>query len=211
MNFLKNRLFNSVTQKVWGVFSILRNLFTKKARAEEQYLNDRQKSILIEREKLEKNDKGPRYLLDLLNKEQKDLDADKNDFYQVINAIRALPPGGSRFFYFEALIKILSLAGRAEEILDVGKIYTFKYVAKTPGKWYDLHPVSLILDRNKGLIQGINYHWENQPQYNESPFRTYNPGRRATFGYRIEPHELEEVLKLDTFYPIFIPNIKSKK
>lgn len=199
------RLVNSIARRVWGIFSILRNLFTKEARAIENDLNDRQIVILEDRERIQDLPSPPGYLNDRLDQQQEELDKEREDFYQVINLIKALPPGRSRFFYFESLIRILSSAGRAEEVLDEGKIYTFKYLAKTPGKWYDLHPVSLIVDSRGNDISGINYHWENQPQYQESPFRTYIRQRIVTDAYRIERHELEAVLALDTFYPMFIP------
>jgi hypothetical protein len=202
---LGSRLINSVAKRVWGIFSVLRNLFTKESRSIENDLNERERIIIYERDQLKRTPNVPAYINDRLDQQQEQLNKDREEFYQVINLIKALPSGGSRFFYFESLIKILSSAGRAEEVLDEGKIYTFKYIAKTPGKWYDLHPVSLIVESTGNRLSGINYHWENQPQYLESPFRTYLRSRIITDAYRIERHELEAVLNLDTFYPMFIP------
>jgi hypothetical protein len=187
------------------VFTLLRNLFTKEARAIENDLNQWQDSIYKDRDRLKNTPGAPGYLNDQLNQQQEQLDREREQYYQVINAVKALPSGRSRFFYFDALISILEAAGRSEELLDEGKIYTFKYIAKTPGKWYDLHPVSIIVARKGNEMAGINYHWENQPQYQESPFRTYLYSRIVSGAYRIERHELEEILKLDTFYPMFIP------
>jgi hypothetical protein len=203
--FIGSRLINSIARRVWGVFSLLRNLFTKEARAIENDLNQWQDSIHNDRNRLKDTPGAPGYLTDRLDQQQKELDKEREEYYRVINLLKALPPGRSKFFYFDSLISILDAAGRSEELLDEGKIYTFKYIARTPGKWYDLHPVSLIVARKGNEIAGINYHWENQPQYQESPFRTYLYSRIVSGAYRIERHELEEILKLDTFYPMFIP------
>lgn len=200
-----SRILDSVARKIWGIFGLLRRLFTKEAQAEENRIRQEEQFIISEHERIRSTPGVPAYVVDDLDRREEDLNNKKNQFYSVINLINDLPKDRSRFFYYEALIDILAKAGRAEQIAMDGKIYTFKYIARTPGKWYDLHPVSVIIGTEKGIIKGVNYHWQNAPQYQESPIRSYTAYGLQTYLYRIERHELEAVLGLNTFYPIYVP------
>lgn len=200
-----SRFFDSVAKKIWGVFGLLRRLFVKEARAEENNIDREESQIVLEEESIRRRPNVPTYVINDIEDRKRRLNERRKDFYTVKNLIQQLPKNRSRFFYFDALIDILGKAGRAEQIPIDGNIYTFRYIAKTRGKWYDLHPVSVMLGNDKGLIQGLNYHWQNAPQYQESPIRTYTSYGIQTYLYRIERHELEAVLSLDTFYPMYRP------
>jgi hypothetical protein len=126
----------------------------------------------------------------------------KKDLYSIKELADSLPPGESPNFYWERLVRTLQNLGRQEETIEVGKYYTFKYWAKTEGKYFDLYPVSFIISKSAFYVLGINYHWKNAPQYVESMYRRYDYSQFYTRGYEIKEWELEDVLRIATFYPI---------
>jgi hypothetical protein len=126
----------------------------------------------------------------------------RSQLYSIKELADSLPPGKSQNYYWDKLIETLQNLGRQSETFQVGKYYTFKYWAKTKGKYFDLYPVSIIIDRQPFSVLGVNLHWKNAPQYVESMYRTYNyTGFQSRF-YEIKEWELEDVMRIATFYPI---------
>ena len=126
------------------------------------------------------------------------------EFYAIKNFLDKLPPGMSPPQCFSLTLELLRKLGRAEEAMDLHGIYTFKYVAVTKGKYYDVFPVIMMNSIGRTYYKGYNFHWERAPQYVESVNRTYNFSRIQSKFYRIKPHELEYFLQLPTFMPIYI-------
>jgi hypothetical protein len=122
--------------------------------------------------------------------------------YSVKELVERMPSGKSPDYYWDKLVEVLQNLGRQEETLEVGKYYTFKYWAKTRGKYFDVYPVSIIVDKKMHHLMGVNLHWRDAPQYVESMYRNYvYSGFQSRF-YEIKEWELEYVLRLQTFYPI---------
>jgi hypothetical protein len=190
-------------RRLWTIFGIIRVWFSKLTKATERSLQREEQEIIYEEQKIRKVEaKG--YVFNELEKRKKNLERKKEEFYTFKNLINNLPKNQSPNFYFNALVDILARMGRAEETVEIGKIYTFKYIAITEDKWYDVHPVSLIIQKGRDYYKGVNYHWERRPEYVESPIRTYNYSRIQSRFYRIKQEELEYVLKVPSFYPVFI-------
>lgn len=135
------------------------------------------------------------------------LKEETSEFYAVKNFVEKLPAGLTPPQYFKLTIELLTKLGRAEEAMDNQALYTFKYRAKTEGKYFDVHPVIMFTTISSTYFKGYNFHWERAPEYVESVHRTYVfTGVQSKF-YRILPHELEEFLKIPTFMPIYIPKL----
>lgn len=49
--------------------------------------------------------------------------------------------------------------------VEVGKIYTFTYRAKTSGLMYDMHPLVGVTGVYSWGFTGINFHWDDKRQY----------------------------------------------
>jgi hypothetical protein len=65
----------------------------------------------------------------------------------------------------ELMLIILDIFRDVVVIPEVGKFYTFVYNAKTPGLWYDQHPLIACTEiKNWGFI-GINFHWRKYRNY----------------------------------------------
>lgn len=126
----------------------------------------------------------------------------REQLYAVKDLVEKMPTGKSPNFYWDKLVETLQNLGRQEESLEIGKYYTFKYWAKTRGKYFDLYPVSIIIGKDAHHVLGVNMHWKNAPQYVESMYRNYvYSGFKSRF-YEIKDYELEYVMQLPTFYPI---------
>lgn len=122
--------------------------------------------------------------------------------YSVQELIEKMPSGKSSHYYWDKLVGVLQNLGRQEETLEIGKYYTFKYWAKTRGKYFDLYPVSIIISKDMHHLMGVNLHWRNAPQYVESMYRNYiYSGFQSRF-YEIKEWELDYVMQLPTFFPI---------
>lgn len=126
----------------------------------------------------------------------------REQLYAVEELVDALPRGKSPHYYWPKLVEVLQRLGRQEESIEVGKYYTFKYWARTRGKYFDLYPVSIIIDKKPSRVLGINLHWRNAPQYVESIYRNYNYSGFQSRLYEIKEWELEHVMKIATFCPI---------
>jgi hypothetical protein len=190
-------------QRLWGIFGTIRKWFLGQTKSKENKFKQEEQEIQFEEEQLKK--RGARdYIFDRLNERKEELQQQKDEFYSFKNLVDTLPKNQSPVFYFDALLDILAKMGRTEETMEVGKIYTFKYIARTKGQWYDVHPVSLIIEKGKTYWRGVNYHWERNPEYIESPIRTYSFIGMQSLFYRIKQEELEYVLRIPSFYPVFI-------
>lgn len=140
----------------------------------------------------------------LIDEVQGNIDETK-EFYAIKNFLEKLPPGITPPQCFNLTLELLRKLGRAEEAMDLHGLYTFKYIAVTKGKYYDVFPVIMLNSVGRTFYKGYNFHWERAPQYVESVNRTYNFSRIQSKFYRIKPHELEYFLQLPTFMPIYIP------
>jgi predicted ATP-dependent protease len=190
-------------RRLWTIFGTVRTWFSTLGKATERKLQREEQEIIFEEQKLKKEN-AKVYVYEQLQKRKRDLERQKEEFYSFKNLIDNLPKNKSPNFYYNALVDILARMGRTEETIEVGKIYTFKYIGITQGKWYDVHPVSLITSKENNYYKGVNYHWQRRPEYIESPIRTYNYSRIQSMFYRIKPQELEYVLRVPSFYPVLI-------
>lgn len=126
----------------------------------------------------------------------------REQLYSIKELVDSLPSNKNQAFYWEKLIETLQNLGRTEETMEIGKYYTFKYWAKTKGKYFDVYPVSIIIGKGMHNILGVNLHWKNAPQFVESMYRNYvYSGFQSKF-YEIKEWELEYVMKINTFLPI---------
>ena len=190
-------------RRLWTIFATVRTWFSTLGKSVERRLQREEQEIIFEENRLKKEG-GKTYIYEQLDKRKKEVDRKKEEPYTFKTLVDNLPQGRSPNFYFNALIDILARMGRTEGSVEIGKIYTFKYIAKTENKWYDVHPVSLMTSKGSNYYKGVNYHWQRRPEYIESPIRTYNYSGIQSMFYRIKQEELEYVLKIPSFYPVFI-------
>jgi hypothetical protein len=180
------------TEKIVGVFAALRIFFSKLGAA---------KRSAVDREIQQIEDqKSLGFPISPTRIAQ--IEKDKKDVYGVKELVESLPPGMDQEYYFNALVDTLQALGRTESTIEEKKIYVFKYIAESKG-WYDVFPVSVIVNKTRTGVRGYNYHWEKYMNYIQNPYRNYNYSRFDSQFYRVEQHELEYVLKINTFLPIF--------
>ena len=63
------------------------------------------------------------------------------------------------------MMEILSIFRDTEFIPDVGKYYTFIYIAKTPNLKFDIHPLIACVDVQRWGFRGLNFHWGEVRNY----------------------------------------------
>ena len=63
------------------------------------------------------------------------------------------------------MMEILSIFRETEFIPEVGKYYTFVYIAKTPNIKLDIHPLIACIDIQKWGFRGLNFHWGTVRNY----------------------------------------------
>lgn len=63
------------------------------------------------------------------------------------------------------MMEILSIFRETEFIPEVGKYYTFIYLAKTPGITFDVHPLIACIDIQRWGFRGLNFHWGTVRNY----------------------------------------------
>ena len=68
---------------------------------------------------------------------------------------------------------------------NVGAMYTFVYMAKTPKLLYDQHPLVEITEITRWGFRGFNYHWNN--------IRNYTFPEIIGEMYRVNPQELNSL------------------
>jgi hypothetical protein len=195
---------SNAARRIWGVFLQLKAIFTNAGKAQEDAFAMQEKQIEFEEKKIIQYPESKNYLTQDIKQKKLRLEKEKEEFYTFKTLIDNLPPNKTPEYYFDILRKILYKLNREESTMRIGKLYTFKYVATTQGKWYDLHPVAIITSKFDNGWKGLNYHWERNPEYIENPIRSYVfTGVRSRF-YNIEMHELEYILQVPSFLPIFI-------
>jgi len=65
----------------------------------------------------------------------------------------------------DLMMKIMETLDPSGFIPFPGKLYTFVYIAKTPGIKYDQHPLVLIKDVYASGFNGYNFHWKLHRNY----------------------------------------------
>jgi len=111
-------------------------------------------------------------------------------------------PNGSPDYFMDELLNTL-YPSRAADNMTIGNIYTFIYNATTRKKWFDAHPVTVILGIYSWGYRGYNYHWDRAGGYIESPIRNYKFENIQSVSFKIHPQELEDALQIPTFKPIY--------
>lgn len=187
---------NSVAKAALGTMQSLKGFFSRLGRASEARLQ----RISDQLKKLGTSDKAPNLVYQV-----DDFKRESDEFYAVKNFVEKLPPGMSPPQCFNLSLELLQKLGRTEEAMDLNCLYTFKYIAVTKGKYYDVFPVIMLTSVGPSFYRGFNFHWERAPQYVESVNRTYSFSRIQSRFYKIKPHELEYFLQIPTFMPIYIP------
>lgn len=191
MNF-KFKPLSYATERIVGVFAAIRIFFSKLGEAKKATLDKEIKQV----------EEQKRLGIPVSPATIAQIEEDKKQVYGIKQLVDALPPGMPQQYYFDKLVETLQALGRTESAMEEKKIYVFKYIAETKG-WYDVFPVSIIVNKTKTGVRGYNYHWEKYMNYIQNPYRNYNYSRFDSQFYRIEKHELEYVLKIKTFLPIF--------
>jgi hypothetical protein len=193
------RKLSNLAKAAFGTMQALKGFFSRLGKASEIRIQRvlEQLNILKRRQ----GDSPSRAVIDDLIKIKEEAD----EFYAIKNFVENMPPGLSPPQYFDLILDVLRKLNRAEEAMDDNGLYTFKYIAKTEGKYYDVFPVIMLTNKSGLYFRGFNFHWERAPEYVESVYRTYLYGSVQSRFYRIYPHELEYFLQIPTFMPIFIP------
>ena len=63
------------------------------------------------------------------------------------------------------MMSIIEVFTETEWVPDAGKYYTFIYIAKTPDKYYDEHPLVAVTSVEKWGFKGLNFHWGESRNY----------------------------------------------
>jgi hypothetical protein len=193
---------DSISKAALGTMQSLRGFFSRLGKASEtrlQRISDQLKTLVT------KAEAAGNVHPSISVFEADNLKKESEEFYAVKNFVEKLPAGLTPPQCFNLSLELLRKLGRAEEAMDLHGIYTFKYVAVTKGKYYDVFPVIMLNSVGPTFYRGFNFHWERAPQYVESVYRTYNFARIQSKFYRIKPHELEHFLQIPTFMPVYIP------
>ena len=83
----------------------------------------------------------------------------------------------------DIMLSIMEVFTRSEFIPDVGKYYTFIYLAKTPDITYDQYPLIAVTAVERWGFKGLNYHWNE--------FKNYTWQEVAGKMHVIEANEIE--------------------
>jgi hypothetical protein len=65
----------------------------------------------------------------------------------------------------DIMLSILEIFTRSVLIPEVGKYYTFIYLAKTPNITYDQYPLIIVTSISKWGFTGLNFHWGTSRNY----------------------------------------------
>lgn len=186
-------ILSNVAARAWGAVSKILSLFGRLADAKRRKIDaDEQRIVFIAKQQ----GRDPEEFVDY-----KTARKEKEKINKLEELSKNIPSGYDPNYYFKLLIGVLATEGRTADSFQLNEIYTFKYIGRTPD-WYDLNPVVLVTNASGLYFEGINFHWRDAPQYVESPFRKYRFNRVQSKLYRIEPSELDYVLRIPTFYPI---------
>ena len=88
----------------------------------------------------------------------------------------------------DIMLSIMEVFTRSEFIPDVGKYYTFIYLAKTPDITYDQYPLIAVTSVERWGFKGLNYHWNE--------FKNYTWQEVAGKMHVIEANEIEYLRSL---------------
>lgn len=188
-------LFSNLAIRAWNTVSKLLNFFGRLSDARSRRISQDKERLLYIAEKQD---------IDIRSTpEFEAIERQEEEINKLKQLAENVPEGYNPMHYFQLLIRLLATLNRTEESLDLNQLYTFKYIARTP-RWYDLHPVILVTKIDGVHFEGINFHWKDAASYVESPYRKYRFDRMQSKFYRIQPNELDYVLKIPTFYPIKI-------
>ena len=98
----------------------------------------------------------------------------------------------------EMMLEIMELLNdTVTPIPEVGKLYTFVYNAKTPGKTYDQHPLIACTSLEQWGFKGLNFHWRKS--------RNYTWNELAGQLYIVQRNELDDLLNIPYAKFIFNP------
>ncbi len=186
-------ILSKVAERAWGAVSKILSLFGRLADAKRRKIDaDEQRIVYLAK----KQGRDPEEFVDY-----KTAKKEKEKINKLEELSKNIPSGYDPNYYFKLLIGVLATEGRTADSFQLNEIYTFKYIGRTP-EWYDLNPVVLVTNASGSYFEGINFHWRDAPTYVESPFRKYRFDRVQSKLYRIEPSELDYVLRIPTFYPV---------
>ena len=88
----------------------------------------------------------------------------------------------------DIMLSIMEVFTRSEFIPDVGKYYTFIYLAKTPDITYDQYPLVAVTSVERWGFKALNYHWNE--------FKNYTWQEVAGRMHVIEANEIEYLRSL---------------
>jgi hypothetical protein len=186
-------ILSNVAARAWGAVSKILSLFGRLADAKRRKIDaDEQRIVYLAK----KQGRDPEEFIDY-----KVAKKEKEKINKLEELSKNIPSGYDPNYYFRLLIGVLATEGRTADSFQLNEIYTFKYIGKTP-EWYDMNPVVLVTNASGSYFEGINFHWRDAISYIESPFRKYRFDRVQSKLYRIEPSELDYVLRIPTFYPV---------
>lgn len=186
-------ILSNVAARAWSAVSKVLSFFGRLADAKRRKIDaDEQRIVFIAKQQ----GRDPEEFVDY-----KAARKEKEKINKLEELSKNIPSGYDPNYYFKLLIGVLETEGRTADSFQLNQIYTFKYIGRTP-EWYDLHPVTLVTSASGSYFEGINFHWKDAISYIESPFRKYRFDRVQSKLYRIEPSELDYVLRIPTFYPI---------
>lgn len=186
-------ILSNVAARAWSAVSKVLSFFGRLADAKRRKIDaDEQRIVFIAKQQ----GRDPEEFVDY-----KAARKEKEKINKLEELSKNIPSGYDPNYYFKLLIGVLETEDRTADSFQLNQIYTFKYIGRTP-EWYDLHPVTLVTSASGSYFEGINFHWKDAISYIESPFRKYRFDRVQSKLYRIEPSELDYVLRIPTFYPI---------
>ncbi len=188
-------ILSNIAARAWGAVSKILSLFGKLADAKRRKIDsDEQRIVFLAKQQ----GRDPEEFVDY-----KAARKEKEKINKLEELSKNIPSGYDPNYYFKLLIGVLATEGRTADSFQLNEIYTFKYIGKTPD-FYDMNPVTLVTSASGSYFEGINFHWKDLAgsNYVESPFRKYRFDRVQSKLYRIEPSELNYVLRIPTFYPV---------
>jgi hypothetical protein len=184
-------ILSNIAARAWSAVGKILSLFGKLADAKRRKIDaDEQRIVYLAK----KQGRDPEEFVDY-----KVARKEKEKINKLEELSKNIPSGYDPNYYFRLLIGVLATEGRTADSFQLNEIYTFKYIGKTP-EFYDMHPITLVTNASGSYFEGINFHWKDAITYVESPFRKYRFDRVQSKLYRIEPSELNYVLRIPTFY-----------
>lgn len=88
----------------------------------------------------------------------------------------------------DIMLSIMEVFTQSDFIPDIGKYYTFIYLAKTPDITYDQYPLIAVTGVERWGFKGLNFHWNE--------FKNYTWQEVAGRMHVIEANEIEYLRSL---------------